>query len=109
MNKKNPYRTKMKPDELREYLAFKRKQGCVPAKKGKGSYNRKKLNNEKEWQEMKIKIEYVVNHSGIYEIPGGLRNEDEIFDWIHEHINPPLCEFEDEILDEELDIGIEIF
>ena len=52
MNKKNPYRTKMKPDELREYLAFKRKQGCVPAKKGKGSYNRKKLNNEKEWQEM---------------------------------------------------------
>ena len=58
---------------------------------------------------MKIKIEYVVNHSGIYEIPGGLRNEDEIFDWIHEHINPPLCEFEDEILDEELDIGIEIF
>lgn len=49
MNKKNPYRTKMKPDELREYLAFKRKQGCVPAKKGKGSYNRKKLNNEKEW------------------------------------------------------------
>lgn len=38
---------------------------------------------------MKIKIEYVVNHSGIYEIPGGLRNEDEI-------------------LDEELDIGIEI-
>ena len=57
---KNPYRTKMKPDELREYLAFKRKQGCVPAKKGKGSYNRKKLNNEKEWQKMKTFIYLII-------------------------------------------------
>ena len=64
MNKKNPYRTKMKPDELREYLAFKRKQGCVPAKKGKGSYNRKKLNNEKEWQKMYV---YIVIEDDAYE------------------------------------------
>lgn len=46
---KNPYRTKMNPDELREYLAFKRRGFSVPAKKGKGSYDRKKFNNKKEW------------------------------------------------------------
>ena len=28
-------------DELQQYLAFRRKAGRVPAKKGKGSYDRK--------------------------------------------------------------------
>ena len=32
---------KKSPEELEQYLAFKRKAGRVPAKKGKGSYNRK--------------------------------------------------------------------
>lgn len=32
---------KMNPEELQQFLAFKRKAGRVPAKKGKGSYNRK--------------------------------------------------------------------
>lgn len=30
-------------EELQQYLAFRRKASVVPAKKGKGSYNRKKL------------------------------------------------------------------
>ncbi len=34
MNKKSP-------EELQQYLAFKRRAGRVPAKKGKGSYDRK--------------------------------------------------------------------
>ena len=29
------------PEQLQEFLAFQRKGGKVPAKKGKGSYNRK--------------------------------------------------------------------
>ena len=32
---------KRSPEELEQYLAFKRKAGRVPAKKGKGSYDRK--------------------------------------------------------------------
>lgn len=28
-------------DELQQFLAFRRKAGRVPSKKGKGSYNRK--------------------------------------------------------------------
>ena len=32
---------KKSPDELREYMQFKRRGGKVPAKKGKGSYKRK--------------------------------------------------------------------
>lgn len=32
---------KMNPEELQAYLAFKRKGSKVPAKKGKGSYDRK--------------------------------------------------------------------
>ena len=32
---------KMNPEELQQYLAFKRKGGKVPSKKGKGSYDRK--------------------------------------------------------------------
>lgn len=34
---------KKSPEELEQYLAFKRKGGKIPAKKGKGSYNRKKM------------------------------------------------------------------
>ena len=30
-------------DELQQYLAFRRRGSSVPPKKGKGSYNRKKL------------------------------------------------------------------
>ena len=32
---------KMNPEELQQFLAFKRKAGRVPAKKGKGSYDRR--------------------------------------------------------------------
>jgi len=32
---------KKSPEELEQYLAFKRKAGRMPAKKGKGSYDRK--------------------------------------------------------------------
>ena len=32
---------KKSPEELQAYLAFRRKAGRVPAKKGKGSYDRK--------------------------------------------------------------------
>lgn len=37
MNKKA---FKMKPDELEQYLQFKRRGFAVPAKKGKGSFKR---------------------------------------------------------------------
>lgn len=30
-------------EELQMYLAFRRKAGCVPSKKGKGSYDRKEF------------------------------------------------------------------
>lgn len=33
-------------DELQQYLAFRRKAGRVPAKKGKGSYDRKSFKKE---------------------------------------------------------------
>ena len=39
MNKKSP-------EELQQYLAFRRKAGRVPAKKGKGSYDRKSFKKE---------------------------------------------------------------
>lgn len=39
MNKKSP-------EELQQYLAFKRRAGRVPAKKGKGSYNRNNFKKE---------------------------------------------------------------
>lgn len=41
-------RVKMNPEELRAYLAFKKHGFFVPNKKGKGSYNRKNLNNKME-------------------------------------------------------------
>lgn len=34
---------KKEGEELQQYLAFRRKGGKVPAKKGKGSYNRRKF------------------------------------------------------------------
>lgn len=37
---------KMNPEELQAYLAFKRKGGKVPAKKGRGSYDRKNFKKE---------------------------------------------------------------
>ena len=37
---------KKSPEELQQYLAFKRKGGKVPAKKGKGSYDRKAFKKE---------------------------------------------------------------
>lgn len=33
-------------EELQQYLAFRRKGGKVPAKKGKGSYDRKAFKKE---------------------------------------------------------------
>lgn len=41
------YHQKMSPEELQLYLHFKKRGGRVPAKKGRGSYNRKKM--EREW------------------------------------------------------------
>lgn len=37
---------KKSSEELQQYLAFKRKGHKVPAKKGKGSYNRRKFKKE---------------------------------------------------------------
>lgn len=34
---------KKEGEELQQYLAFRRKCGRVPSKKGKGSYNRKEF------------------------------------------------------------------
>lgn len=39
---------KKSPEELQEYFKFKRHGFSVPPKKGKGSYNRKKIKIEKE-------------------------------------------------------------
>lgn len=33
-------------EELQQYLAFRRKAGRIPAKKGKGSYDRKSFKKE---------------------------------------------------------------
>ena len=44
------YNQKMKPEELREYLHFKRRGGKSAMKKGKGSYNRQEQKKTvKEW------------------------------------------------------------
>lgn len=37
---------KKSKEELEQYLAFKRKAFSVPAKKGKGSYNRSKFKKD---------------------------------------------------------------
>ena len=44
--KAKEYCQKMKPEELQEYLAFRRRGFSVPHKKGKGSYNRQKMKKE---------------------------------------------------------------
>jgi hypothetical protein len=36
-----PARRKMSPEELQQFLHFKKRGFSVPSKKGKGSYNRK--------------------------------------------------------------------
>lgn len=41
------YHQKMNPKELQMFFHFKKRGGHVPAKKGKGSYNRRKM--EREW------------------------------------------------------------
>lgn len=41
MDKFDKRMLKMNPEELQQFLAFKRKAGRVPAKKGKGSYDRR--------------------------------------------------------------------
>lgn len=46
---KNPYAIKMNPDQLQLYFYFKKRGGAVAVKKGKGSYDRKKIKMEKEW------------------------------------------------------------
>ena len=45
MKKFNKSINKKSPEELREYLAFKRRASRVEPKKGKGSYNRKSFKN----------------------------------------------------------------
>lgn len=37
---------KKEGEELQQYLAFRRKAGRIPAKKGKGSYDRKNFKKE---------------------------------------------------------------
>ena len=37
---------KKEGEELQQYLAFRRKAGRIPAKKGKGSYDRKSFKKE---------------------------------------------------------------
>lgn len=50
MNKElKPYRQKMDDEELAMYLHFKKRGGKIPSKKGKGSYDRKKIKMDKEW------------------------------------------------------------
>lgn len=43
---KNKQMFKMSPDELQEFLAFKKRSFTVPNKKGKGSYKRKNKNKK---------------------------------------------------------------
>lgn len=47
---KKPYAIKMSDEELQMYLHFKKRGGKVAAKKGKGSYDRKKLKKLAETQ-----------------------------------------------------------
>ena len=41
MNKDVSAYKRMTPEQLQQFLAFRKRGGKVPAKKGKGSYNRK--------------------------------------------------------------------
>ena len=47
--KKNPYAIKMNSEQLQLYFYFKKRGGSVAVKKGKGSYDRKKIKMEKGW------------------------------------------------------------
>ena len=40
---------KKTPEELQQYLQFKRRGFAISAKKGKGSYSRKQKYKDKEW------------------------------------------------------------
>lgn len=40
---------KKSPEELQQYLQFKRRGFAISAKKGKGSYSRKQKHKDKEW------------------------------------------------------------
>ena len=46
INTKTGSAKKMSPEELEMFLHFKKRGAVVPAKKGKGSYNRKKMKKE---------------------------------------------------------------
>ena len=46
MDKFDKRMLKMNSEELQQYLAFKRKGSKVPAKKGRGSYDRKAFKKE---------------------------------------------------------------
>ena len=48
MDKKKTYATKRNPEELQLYFHFKKRNFYVPAKKGKGSYNRKNAKSIEE-------------------------------------------------------------
>lgn len=48
MKKNNKRYLKKTGEELQEYLAFRRRGYTVPAKKGKGSYNRQKTKKEND-------------------------------------------------------------
>lgn len=48
MKKNNKQYLKKTGEELQEYLAFRRRGYTVPAKKGKGSYNRQKMKKEND-------------------------------------------------------------
>lgn len=45
-NELKAYRQKMDSKELQMYLHFKKRGGKIPAKKGKGSYNRQQVKKE---------------------------------------------------------------
>lgn len=46
---------KMKPDQLQEYLLFKKRGNIVPAKKGKGCiYKRAKLKSNLQYEKQRI-------------------------------------------------------
>lgn len=40
---------KKTPEELQQYLQFKRRGFAISTKKGKGSYSRKQKHKDKEW------------------------------------------------------------
>lgn len=49
MNKElKPYRQKMNPEELAQWLHFKKRGWAVPPKKGKGSYKRKESYHDED-------------------------------------------------------------